>query len=101
MLSEDTILKAVATNCALLRKARQMTFDALAKRSGISKGMLVEIEQGRTNPSIAMLCRLANAFGVGIGELLAQEAATARFVLQEPDAGRVLWSTRAGSQARL
>lgn len=101
MLSEATILKAVAANCALLRKARRMTLDALAKRSGISKGMLVEIEQGRTNPSIATLCRMANAFGVGIGELLAPQETTERFRVQKPGAGRVLWNTRAGSHARL
>ncbi|HWG69775.1 MAG TPA: XRE family transcriptional regulator [Steroidobacteraceae bacterium] len=101
MNQEKVVLEAVAANCGRLRKARLLTFDALAKRSGISKGMLVEIEQGRTNPSIAILCRMANAFGVGIGELLAQEEAKTRFVVHQRADGRDLWETRAGSRATL
>jgi transcriptional regulator with XRE-family HTH domain len=101
MLDEDTVLQSVAGNCGRLRKARLLTFDALAKRSGISKGMLVEIEQGRANPSIAILCRMANAFGVGIGELLAQEEPKTRFVVHQRAAGRVLWETTSGSRATL
>ena len=101
MINEDIVLQSVAGNCGRLRKARLLTFDALAKRSGISKGMLVEIEQGRANPSIAILCRMANAFGVGIGELLAQEEPKTRFVVHQRAAGRVLWETKAGSRATL
>jgi transcriptional regulator with XRE-family HTH domain len=101
MINEDIILQTVAGNCGRLRKARALTFDALAKRSGISKGMLVEIEQGRTNPSIAILCRMANAYGVGIGELIAQEEPKSRFVVHERAAGRALWETQAGSRATL
>ena len=101
MNQEDLILQAVAANCGRLRKARQLTFDALAKRSGISKGMLVEIEQGRTNPSISILCKMANAFGVGIGELLAHEDVKTRFVIHRHAEGRVLWETKSGSCATL
>ena len=101
MNQEEMILQTVAANCGRLRKARLMTFDALAKRSGISKGMVVEIEQGRTNPSIAILCRMANAFGVVIGELLAQNDAKTRFVVSPEADGRSLWETGAGSRATL
>ena len=101
MIHEEEMLRTVAGNCGRLRKAHLLTFDALAKRSGISKGMLVEIEQGRTNPSIGLLCRMANAFGVGIGELLAQEKPKARFLVQQRSTGRVLWETKAGSRATL
>jgi transcriptional regulator with XRE-family HTH domain len=101
MNQEVLVLQAVAANCGRLRKARVLTFDALAKRSGISKGMLVEIEQGRTNPSISILCKMANAFGVGIGELLAQEDVQTRFVVHPHEDGRVLWETKAGSCATL
>jgi len=101
MNQEEILLQAVAANCGRLRKARLLTFDALAKRSGISKGMLVEIEQGRTNPSISILCRMANAFGVGIGEILAHEDLKAKFVVHPHADGRVLWETTAGSRATL
>ncbi|MCC7126776.1 MAG: helix-turn-helix transcriptional regulator, partial [Acidobacteria bacterium] len=42
----------------------------LARRAGLSKGMLVQIEQSQTNPSIATLCKLANALGVALPRLV-------------------------------
>jgi transcriptional regulator with XRE-family HTH domain len=101
MIHEDTIFQTIAANCARLRKARRFTFDALAKQSEISKGTLVEIEQGRTNPSIATLCRMANAFSVGLGELLGQEEPKTRFLVHHRAAARAFWETKAGSRATL
>src|SRR5258708_7248110 len=60
----------VARNLRLVRGARDLTLDQLAKKSGVSKGMLVQIEQGRTNPSIATLCRVANALGVAVARFV-------------------------------
>ncbi len=37
------------------RRLRSWTLDQLAQRSGVSRRMLVTIEQGGTNPSIATL----------------------------------------------
>ena len=45
MIDEGIILQTVAGNCGRLRKARQFTFDELAKRSGVSKGMLFSFEE--------------------------------------------------------
>jgi transcriptional regulator with XRE-family HTH domain len=66
----DAVTAAVARNVRSLRQARAWTLAALAARAGVSKGMIVELEQGRTNPSIATMCRLATAFGVGLAQLL-------------------------------
>jgi transcriptional regulator with XRE-family HTH domain len=66
----DRVTAAVARNVRSLRQARGWTLTALAARSAVSKGMVVELEQGRTNPSVATLCRLAAAFGVGLAQLL-------------------------------
>jgi transcriptional regulator with XRE-family HTH domain len=66
----NAVTAAVARNVRSLRQARGWTLAALAARSGLSKGMVVELEQGRTNPSIATLCRLAAALGVGLVQLL-------------------------------
>jgi transcriptional regulator with XRE-family HTH domain len=101
MIDEDAILLTVAGNCGRLRKTRQFTFDEFSKRSGVSKGMLVEIEQGRRNPSIATMCRMANALGVSVAELLEQESTQSRLVVRKPADGRVLWETKAGGRATL
>jgi transcriptional regulator with XRE-family HTH domain len=98
---EKAVIEAVARNCAWFRKERALTLDALARRSGVSKGMLVEIEQGRTNPSIAILCRMANALNVGLGELLHQEKVTAKMARHARGAGKEFWRTQAGSRAVL
>ncbi|MFO1467443.1 MAG: cupin domain-containing protein [Steroidobacteraceae bacterium] len=100
-VDEKTVIDSVGANCAAFRHERQLSLDALAKLSGISKGMLVEIEQRRTNPSIATLCRIANALGVGLAELLYEEPAPARVVRHPADAGKEFWTTRAGSAAAL
>jgi transcriptional regulator with XRE-family HTH domain len=101
MVAEDAVLEAVSTNCRRFRKARGLTYDALAKRSSVSKGMLVEIEKGRANPSIAIVCRLANALGVSLAELLAQEEQSTRLVHHKRGDGKVRWETKSGNRAAL
>jgi transcriptional regulator with XRE-family HTH domain len=66
----DPVTAALARNVRSLRQARGWTLAALAARSGVSKGMVVELEQGRTNPSLATVGRLATALGVGLAELV-------------------------------
>jgi transcriptional regulator with XRE-family HTH domain len=66
----DPVTAALARNVRSLRQARGWTLAALAARSGVSKGMVVELEQGRTNPSVATVSRLATALGVGVARLL-------------------------------
>lgn len=56
-----------------MRQARNLTLDDLSRAAGVSKSMLSQIEREKTNPTIAVAWRLANALGVGIGELLESE----------------------------
>jgi len=101
MVAEDAVLEAVSANCRRFRRARGLTYDALAKRSSISKGMLVEIEKGRANPSIAILCRLANALGASLAEILAHDRQTNRLIEHKRGAGKVCWETKRGNRAVL
>src|SRR5207237_3920176 len=98
---EKAVIDSVGANCASFRQERGLSLEALARLSGISKGMLVEIEQKRTNPSIATLCRIANALNVGLAELLYEKPASARVVRYAADAGKEFWRTAAGSTAVL
>jgi transcriptional regulator with XRE-family HTH domain len=61
---------ALAHNLRDWRGRRGWTQAELAARAGLSKGMLVQIEQSQTNPSIATLCKLANALGVALPRLV-------------------------------
>ena len=93
---------AIARRAALLRKGKRQSFDELAVRSGVSKGMLVQIEQARANPSIATLCRLAAGLGVSVADLVAGgEESASPVQLVAPGQGRKLWKGPRGGSATL
>ena len=52
-----------------LRRTNNLTLEELARRSGVSKSMLSQIERNRTNPTFATVWRLTNALGVGLDEI--------------------------------
>jgi transcriptional regulator with XRE-family HTH domain len=83
-----------------LRSARSWTLDELAARSGISRRLIVQVEQAQANPSIGTLLRLADAFEVALSELL-PEPPTATAAIR-PAAEEVrLWSGPRGGAGRL
>jgi transcriptional regulator with XRE-family HTH domain len=92
----------IARRIAQLRKAQNLSFDALAARSDISKGMLVAIEQGSANPSIGTLCKLAAALRVSLADLLGQDEQTSSAVqVVTPDQANDLWRGPKGGLATL
>jgi transcriptional regulator with XRE-family HTH domain len=97
----DDVNAAVARNVRGHRTRLAWTLDDLAARSGVSKGMLSQVEQARTNPSVATICRLATALGVSIASLVeAPEGPSARVVRAEEAV--TLWTGgNKGSEARL
>ena len=57
-----------------MRLGRGLTLEDLSRAAGVSKSMLSQIERKKANPTIAVAWRLANALGIGIGELLSTDA---------------------------
>ena len=53
------------------RHAREWTLDQLAEKSGVSRRMLINVEQGTANPSVTTLLRLSDALGIGLQALVA------------------------------
>jgi transcriptional regulator with XRE-family HTH domain len=96
----NAVAASIAKHVRALRQARSWSLDELANRSGVSKGMVVQIEGARTNPSIGTLCRLAEAFGVSIGRLVEASAEPVVRVVRA-DEPPVLWKGAAGGAARL
>lgn len=84
----------------LERKRRSWTLDQLAQRSGVSRRMLVTIEQGATNPSIATLLRLSDALGVGLPALVAPGPQSSVTITRKADRA-ALWTSDAGGAAYL
>jgi transcriptional regulator with XRE-family HTH domain len=94
----DDVAAAVAVNTRRLRTARGWSLDAFATRSGVSKGMLVQLEQARTNPSLGTLCRVAEALSVTLAALIeTDEPPTVRVVSD----GTTLWTGASGGSAQL
>jgi len=92
-MSENSLSSAVARTVKALRAEHGWSLDQLAARSGVSKGVLVTLEQGRSNPNLTTLARLSDAFGVPATLLVDVTMAPA---VRVGDATRVLWQGEAG-----
>jgi transcriptional regulator with XRE-family HTH domain len=69
-MAATDITGALARTMQMLRTERGWSLDQLATRSGVSKGVLVALEQGRSNPNLATLARISDAFGVPVTRLV-------------------------------
>jgi transcriptional regulator with XRE-family HTH domain len=65
-----TVARSIGRRVRTSRTELGWTLDQLAQRSGVSRRMLVNVEQGSTNPSIATLLRLSDALGIGLPALV-------------------------------
>jgi XRE family transcriptional regulator, regulator of sulfur utilization len=70
MAKKKLVPPSVGVALAALRQSEGLSLDALARQSGVSKSMLSQIERNRTNPTVGVVWRLAQALGVEVAELL-------------------------------
>lgn len=67
--SDSAIQRAFGDRVRALRNERRWTQEHLVDRTGLDRAYLSEIENGRRNPSLTTIARLATAFGVEITDL--------------------------------
>jgi transcriptional regulator with XRE-family HTH domain len=96
----DLLTQCLARNVKRWRTERGFTLDALAARAGVSRGMLIQIEQARTNPSIGTVVKIGDALGVSVPTLLDYERGPRVRIVPADQAVR-LWHTEGGSYSRL
>src|SRR4030081_2710643 len=96
----DSVARAIGGRVRLGRNTRGWTLDQLAERSGVSRRMLVSIEQGSANPSIATLLRLSDALGIGLPALVDRERSS-RLRVTRAGSAPVLWRGKLGGRAVL
>jgi transcriptional regulator with XRE-family HTH domain len=96
----DLLTQSLARNVKHWRSVRGFTLDVLAARAAVSRGMLIQIEQARTNPSIGTVVKIGDALGVSITTLLDYEQGPKVRIVPAERAVR-LWHTDAGSYNRL
>ncbi|QKV91229.1 helix-turn-helix transcriptional regulator [Streptomyces sp. NA02950] len=100
MTDLDQLTQSLARNLKRWRNERGYTLDALAARAGVSRGMIIQIEQARTNPSVGTTVKLADALGVSITTLLDYEQGPQVRLVPADQAVR-MWSTEGGSYTAL
>ncbi|WP_426141933.1 helix-turn-helix domain-containing protein [Pseudomonas sp. DWP3-1-2] len=64
------VLQHVSQNVRRLRNSLDISQTALSEKSGVSRRMLVAIEAGEKNVSLATLDRVAEALGVAFSDLI-------------------------------
>ena len=67
--NQDTS-QALANRVKRLRKRKGQTLESLASSCGVSRSMLSQIERAQANPTLAVACRIAQAFSISVGELV-------------------------------
>jgi transcriptional regulator with XRE-family HTH domain len=99
MHSVDQSVAALATAIGARvrreRLARHWTLDQLAEAAGVSRRMVINVEQGEANPSVATLLRISDALGIGLPVLVAPPDPRAVTVIRRGD-GAVLWTGQSG-----
>lgn len=99
--TEEQLSSALAFRVGDLRRERRLSLDGLAKLAGLSKGTVVALEQGKANPSIGVLCRVAAAFSISVSDLVSGPLTGGSENAVERTTGKILWTTAKGSEARL
>ena len=95
-----SVNQAVSDSIKSWRKRQKLSLDELSRRAGVSKGMLVEIEKGAANPSIAILCKVAAALGVSVADIVNVSHAPDAWLIESSDMP-VLWQGEQGGSAQL
>lgn len=77
----DSLAPAVGANLRRLRTRRGLSLERLARRAGLSRGMLSQVELGRSAPTINSLWKIARALNVTFAALVAERSDTAPTVV--------------------
>jgi transcriptional regulator with XRE-family HTH domain len=101
-MDESTAALALAIGVRVRqeRQSRGWTLDQLAEAAGVSRRMVVNIEQGAVNPSVGTLLRISDALGVGLPVLVELPQPKPLKVTRRGD-GAVLWSSQSGGRGVL
>jgi transcriptional regulator with XRE-family HTH domain len=95
-LADDVVRDEVQRLGRLIRLARgeRYSLDALAARSGVSAGLLSQIERGIGNPSFQTLLKVAHALDIPVAKLLAggdADRPESSFVVRAHERRHITW----------
>jgi transcriptional regulator with XRE-family HTH domain len=101
-MDEDAtaLARAIGLRVRRERQARRWTLERLAETAGVSRRLVVNVEQGEANPSVGTLLRISEALGIGLPALVEPPPASEVRVVRRGH-GATLWSSPAGGRGVL
>jgi transcriptional regulator with XRE-family HTH domain len=98
--SASELSAAIGAKVRAERQAREWTLDQLAAAAGVSRRMIINVEQGSANPSVTTLLRISDALGIGLQALVAVPQTKRVRVVRSGDAP-ALWTGPGGGRGVL
>jgi len=99
--SGNAVSEIVGRRVRAARGDRGWTLDRCAEESGVSRRMIVNVESGSSNASIATLLRLARALNVSLAELVSDADAGTEVTVSTAESRTPLWHGELGGTAVL
>jgi len=96
----SALAQAIGLRVRQERQSRRWTLDRLAETAGVSRRMVINVEQGTANPSVGTLLRIGDALGIGLPALVEPPQLRPVRVIRHGD-GAALWSSQAGGRGVL
>ena len=91
----ETVGEVLCSRVRELRNKKGWTLEEMSAACAVSRSMLSEIERGRANPTLAVAYRIAQAFGMSLGELVELPSVTHRLdVIRSADQSYTFRSDR-------
>jgi transcriptional regulator with XRE-family HTH domain len=63
-------MRGIGESLRTLRKSRGLTLDELSRRSGVSSGLVSQLERGIGNPAFGTLLQLAHGLDISVGQMI-------------------------------
>lgn len=76
VVDNDTRIAELGERLRSAREARRLTLEAVAERSGLTKGYVSKVERSQATPSVAVLIKLCGALDLSIGDLFDPQLGT-------------------------
>lgn len=91
----DPVSSQVSERVKTLRQQRGWSLEELAAASGVSRSMLSQIERNQANPTLAVTCKIAQAFGMSLAEFVETPGASSSIqVIRADDRAHLYRSDR-------
>jgi transcriptional regulator with XRE-family HTH domain len=81
----DDLSRSLAATVQQARVAQDLSVNALAERSGVSRAMIGKIERGEAQPTAVLLGKLSGALGMTLSELVARAENTGDLLRRAED----------------